>query len=173
MSQVARRGGPSNSAPADGSRTITLRDSQPNEEDDGSRSGEEVGRLHLRGARRRTGPRVVWSEDVVDNEGMGKKSSKICCIYHKPKRFDESSSSDNSSDSDSSCDHSHPHSHGRKKRRHAAKPDSDSSPNNDATRSREGGGSVVHELHSDPDESNMYEKVPRQKKGKGVVRNEA
>ena len=76
MSQLARRGGPSNSAPTDGSRTITLRDSQPNEEDDGSRSGEEIGSLQLRGARRRTGPRVVWSEDVVDNEGMGKKSSK-------------------------------------------------------------------------------------------------
>ena len=76
MSQLARRGGPSNSAPTDGSRTITLRDSQPNEEDDGSRSGEEIGSLQLRGARRRTGPRVIWSEDVVDNEGMGKKSSK-------------------------------------------------------------------------------------------------
>lgn len=76
MSQVARRGGPSNSAPSDGSRTITLRDSQPKEEDDDSRSGGEVGRLQLRGGRRRNGPRVVWSEDVVDNEGMGKKSSK-------------------------------------------------------------------------------------------------
>lgn len=76
MSQLARRGGPSNSAPSDGSRTITLRDSQPEEEGDGSRSGEEVGRLQLRGARRRNAPRVVWSDDVVDNEGMGKKSSK-------------------------------------------------------------------------------------------------
>ena len=99
----------------------------------------------------------------------------VCCIYHKPKRFDESSSEDNSSgsDSDSSCDHSHPHSHGRKKRRHSPSPDSNPAPNGENARSREGGESVVHELHSDPDESNMYEKVPRRKKGKGVIRNEA
>ncbi|KAF2117559.1 phosphatase inhibitor-domain-containing protein [Lophiotrema nucula] len=47
---------------------------------------------------------IQWAEDVVDNEGMGKKSSKVCCIYHKPRAVDESSdesSSDSSSDSDS------------------------------------------------------------------------
>lgn len=98
----------------------------------------------------------------------------VCCIYHKPKRFDESSSSDNSSgsDSDSSCDHSHPHSHGRRKRRHVPKPDSDSNLNGESTRNGDAGESVVHELNSDPDEPNMYEKVPRKKKGKGVIRSE-
>lgn len=35
---------------------------------------------------------VVWTEDTVDNEFLGKKSSKKCCIYHKPRAFDESSS---------------------------------------------------------------------------------
>ncbi|KAL5420792.1 hypothetical protein PMIN04_006121 [Paraphaeosphaeria minitans] len=65
--------------------------------------------------------RIQWAEDVVDNEGMGKKSSKgvcsqndyrtctnmwalVCCIYHKPREVGESSdesSSDSSSDSDS------------------------------------------------------------------------
>ncbi|OCK83623.1 hypothetical protein K432DRAFT_379331 [Lepidopterella palustris CBS 459.81] len=46
---------------------------------------------------------IQWAEDVVDNEGMGKKSSKVCCIYHKPRAIDESSdeSSSDSSDSDS------------------------------------------------------------------------
>ncbi|KAE9375586.1 hypothetical protein N431DRAFT_437078 [Stipitochalara longipes BDJ] len=70
--------------------------------------------LHLRGATReeereeqveRRG--ITWAEDVVDNEGMGKKSSKVCCIYHAPKGIDESSdesSSDSSSDSDSGDD---------------------------------------------------------------------
>ena len=29
--------------------------------------------------------KVTWSEDTVDNEGMGKKKSNICCIYHRPK----------------------------------------------------------------------------------------
>ena len=50
-------------------------------------------------------PRVQWAEDVVDNEGMGKKSSKVCCIYHKPHEpgdsdSDSSSSSDGDSDSE-------------------------------------------------------------------------
>ncbi|KAI9796877.1 MAG: hypothetical protein M1833_005926 [Piccolia ochrophora] len=79
--------------------------------------------------------RVTWAEDVVDNEGMGKKKSKVCCIYHKPRPVgessDESSSSSgedsSSSDSDSDVDdgsarpvggrkarrrHGHGHGHG-------------------------------------------------------------
>ncbi|BCR87023.1 PPP1R11/YPI1 family protein [Aspergillus chevalieri] len=53
---------------------------------------------------------IRWSQDVVDNEGMGKKSSKVCCIYHKPRPVGESSSesesdSDSNSDSDSETDH--------------------------------------------------------------------
>ncbi|KAJ5131705.1 Type 1 phosphatases regulator ypi1 [Penicillium atrosanguineum] len=46
--------------------------------------------------------RIRWSEDVVDNEGMGKKSSKVCCIYHKARPVGESSSESDSSDSNSS-----------------------------------------------------------------------
>ncbi|EXJ81756.1 hypothetical protein A1O1_07821 [Capronia coronata CBS 617.96] len=46
---------------------------------------------------------ISWAEDVVDNEGLGRKSSKVCCIYHKTREFGESSSEDDSSsDSDSS-----------------------------------------------------------------------
>ncbi|KAG8629559.1 hypothetical protein KVT40_003424 [Elsinoe batatas] len=45
---------------------------------------------------------IQWAEDVIDNEGMGKKSSKVCCIYHKPKNAGDSSSDESSSDSDSS-----------------------------------------------------------------------
>ncbi|CAG8126456.1 unnamed protein product [Penicillium olsonii] len=48
--------------------------------------------------------RIRWSEDVVDNEGMGKKSSKVCCIYHKARPVGESSSEDSSSSSDSDSD---------------------------------------------------------------------
>lgn len=50
--------------------------------------------------------RIRWAEDVVNNEGMGKKKSKVCCIYHKPRAVGESSdeSSDSSSDSDSESD---------------------------------------------------------------------
>ncbi|KIV84066.1 hypothetical protein PV11_06040 [Exophiala sideris] len=45
--------------------------------------------------------RITWAEDVIDNEGLGRKSSKVCCIYHKPREFGESSSEDDSSSSDS------------------------------------------------------------------------
>jgi protein phosphatase 1 regulatory subunit 11 len=42
-------------------------------------------------------------ENVEDNEGLGRKSSKRCCIFHKQRDFGESStdSSDNDSDDDS------------------------------------------------------------------------
>ncbi len=87
MSYLATR--PNTSAASDGSRTITIQDSNPREEGANS-SGEdsEVGRLRLRGATRRDRagrPRVVWREDVVDNEGAGRKSSKssfISLLHH-------------------------------------------------------------------------------------------
>lgn len=64
-----------------GSRTITVTDAQPREapHPGGSRSPTRVapqgGVLRLRGGPRNT-QRVVWREDVIDNEGCGKKSSK-------------------------------------------------------------------------------------------------
>ena len=44
--------------------------------------------------------KVHWSEDTVNNEGMGKKKSNICCIYHRPKL----SPDDPDTSSCSSCD---------------------------------------------------------------------
>lgn len=64
-----------------GSRTITVTDAQPREAPhaDGANSSTRVapqgGVLRLRGGPRNT-QRVVWREDVIDNEGCGKKSSK-------------------------------------------------------------------------------------------------
>ncbi|CAE6519450.1 unnamed protein product [Rhizoctonia solani] len=97
---AARR--PATSAPGDGSRTITVRDSQPIPESNNPNGGSSNGILKLRGGPR-SRPRVMWDADVVDNEGCGRKKSKICCIYHKPKRFDESSSESSGDESDSSC----------------------------------------------------------------------
>jgi len=34
---------------------------------------------------------VKWAADTVDNEHAGKKSSKKCCIYHKPRGEEVSS----------------------------------------------------------------------------------
>ncbi|SCU81065.1 LANO_0B01882g1_1 [Lachancea nothofagi CBS 11611] len=59
--------------------------------------------------------KVRWKEDVVDNEHMNKKKSKVCCIFHPQQNFedmdgescehdchdDSSSSSSSSSESES------------------------------------------------------------------------
>lgn len=53
--------------------------------------------LRLRLTRRR---RVQWTHDTHDNEHDGKKSSKSCCIFHKKRAFDESSSESDEDPSD-------------------------------------------------------------------------
>ena len=45
---------------------------------------------------------VRWAAGTVDNEHLGRKSSKKCCVYHKPRAFGESDSDD--SDSECTCD---------------------------------------------------------------------
>ncbi|KAH8590321.1 phosphatase inhibitor-domain-containing protein [Bisporella sp. PMI_857] len=61
--------------------------------------------LRLRGAPLEEGEgserHVQWAEDVVNNEGLGRKKSKVCCIYHAPKQNIDDSSDDSSSDSSS------------------------------------------------------------------------
>lgn len=59
-------------------------------------------------------PKVRWTQDVVDNEHMNKKKTKICCIFHPQRSFDEEEAHDHdhgghgcpSSSSDSSSDES-------------------------------------------------------------------
>ena len=51
--------------------------------------------------------KVQWQEGVVDNEFMGKKSSKCCCIYSKPHKFNESDSDSDSNSDDDDCCHEH------------------------------------------------------------------
>jgi protein phosphatase 1 regulatory subunit 11 len=41
---------------------------------------QTVGSLRLQAAAR---PSVSWDSEVVDNEHLNKKKSKLCCIYHK------------------------------------------------------------------------------------------
>ncbi|KAL1967493.1 hypothetical protein VTN77DRAFT_3008 [Rasamsonia byssochlamydoides] len=64
--------------------------------------GESATDSEQTGEQRPSTRRIRWSEDVVNNEGMGKKSSKVCCIYHKNRPVGESSSESSSSDSSSS-----------------------------------------------------------------------
>jgi protein phosphatase 1 regulatory subunit 11 len=74
-------------AASSGGATTTI--TTTNEE---STAQPEVLHLTLRGR-----SNVRWDESVVDNEGLGRKSSKRCCIFHKQRKFGESStdSSDN------------------------------------------------------------------------------
>ena len=46
--------------------------------------------------------RIQWAEDVVDNEGLGRKKSKVCCIFHKNREVGESSDESDGSNSSSS-----------------------------------------------------------------------
>jgi protein phosphatase 1 regulatory subunit 11 len=62
-----------------------------------SENSTEVLQLTLR-----AGPSVRWDEDVVDNEGLGRKSSKRCCIFHKQRAFGESSTDSSDAQSDNS-----------------------------------------------------------------------
>ncbi|CAH6720186.1 type 1 phosphatases regulator Ypi1p [[Candida] jaroonii] len=42
--------------------------------------------------------KVKWTEETVDNENMGKKKTKICCIYHPADGAESCSSSESESD---------------------------------------------------------------------------
>ncbi|EJU04903.1 hypothetical protein DACRYDRAFT_47027 [Dacryopinax primogenitus] len=159
--------------PSNGSRTLIIDQSQPREDSaeesgESSRPREYDGVLHLRGGPDAR-PHVVWSEDVIDNEGMGRKKSKICCIYHKPKPFDESSSEESdSSDSDSSgadLDRAKPSRRARKHRHHNHDPHRSDSGDSSGSgeRARESGGTTVEELHDEP-EPNAYERKPKPSK---------
>ncbi|TPX56295.1 hypothetical protein PhCBS80983_g04626 [Powellomyces hirtus] len=71
------------------------------------------GTLHLRGGNL-DDRRVQWDDGVVDNEGMGKKTSKVCCIFRKPHNPDGSDSdSDSSSSSSSSSSSNSPNAYER------------------------------------------------------------
>ncbi|KAG8213498.1 hypothetical protein J3R82DRAFT_12037 [Butyriboletus roseoflavus] len=90
----------------------------------------------------------------------------VCCIYHKPRRFDESSSESESasaSDSDDGGGRHHGRDQVRSTRRCRHAPHGHGCKHN-AVR-REGQGETVHELsQSDSDSDvNAYEKAPKQK----------
>ncbi|KAI7833902.1 phosphatase inhibitor-domain-containing protein [Kickxella alabastrina] len=97
-------GGSQTAAASHGSRTMVI---DPSHTVPGLGPDRSAGVLHLRGfpeehtsettiAAAVGSPRVQWSDDTVDNEGLGKKKSKVCCIFRKERQFGES-------DSDESC----------------------------------------------------------------------
>jgi hypothetical protein len=83
-------------------------------------------------------------------------AESVCCIYHKARKFGESSSEESSTDSDSECDHDHHrHQHHRSVQG-----------NGGAEKERNPEGADVEELESD-NEPNAYERPPGWKRKKG------
>ncbi|KAN0113645.1 Protein phosphatase inhibitor domain containing protein [Russula decolorans] len=155
------QGGPSTAMSREGSRTALVVQNPAEQRDASALPGlsgalaPPAGTLRLRGGPR-NGPRVAWDEAVVDNEGLGRKKSKICCIYHRPRRFDESSDEEESSETDSSSDDdtARPSGQYRRHRHHV-----------DGERERDECGE--HKRLSDRDKRNAYERMsPRKGKGK-------
>ena len=104
-------------------RTVTYVQTQTKEEE----KKESIPQIVIR-----PGLQVVWDPAVVDNEHLGRKSSKVCCIYRKPRTFPFESDSE-SSDDDCDCKKNAyervPHHHHRNSN---GKPD-DQKPNLDGT----------------------------------------
>jgi len=139
----------------EGSRTALVVQNPAEQTEHAGALSPPAGTLRLRGGPR-NGPRVAWDEAVVDNEGLGRKKSKICCIYHRPRRFDESSDEEDSSETDLSSDDdtARPSGQYRRHRHHV-----------DEEKGRDRCGE--HKRLSDRDDHNAYERMsPRKGKGK-------
>lgn len=62
--------------------------------------------LTLKLRKRKPDKKVEWTCDTVDNENLGRRSSKCCCVYEKPRAFGESST-ESEDDDDEGCNSSH------------------------------------------------------------------
>ncbi|KAA1087805.1 Type 1 phosphatases regulator ypi1 [Puccinia graminis f. sp. tritici] len=151
-------------APARGSRTMVIDQVQ----DSGSHQGEDshannsssAATLILRAGPLQDSqprqPRVQWQENVIDNEGLGRKKSKVCCIYNKPKAFDESS--DESDHSDSDCCPT---------RSSGARPCPSTTSTTQVRMGSTSQPTPSHSLPTPPRSPNAYEAEPSKSKGKG------
>uniref|UniRef100_A0A8C2PKI3 E3 ubiquitin-protein ligase PPP1R11 n=1 Tax=Capra hircus TaxID=9925 RepID=A0A8C2PKI3_CAPHI len=79
---------------------------------------EENRSLTIKLRKRKPEKKVEWTSDTVDNEHMGRRSSKCCCIYEKPRAFGESST-ESDDEEEEGCGHTHCVRGHRKGRRHA------------------------------------------------------
>uniref|UniRef100_A0AAA9TT39 E3 ubiquitin-protein ligase PPP1R11 n=2 Tax=Bos TaxID=9903 RepID=A0AAA9TT39_BOVIN len=88
---------------------------------------EENRSLTIKLRKRKPEKKVEWTSDTVDNEHMGRRSSKCCCIYEKPRAFGESST-ESDDEEEEGCGHTHCVRGHRKGRRHATPGPSPTSP---------------------------------------------
>ncbi|XP_078073633.1 E3 ubiquitin-protein ligase PPP1R11-like [Mustelus asterias] len=84
MEREIERGAMAEAASASSTVTETVDGNQPADPENRS--------ITIRLRKRKTNKKVEWTSDTVDNEHLGRRSSKCCCIYEKPRAFGESSS---------------------------------------------------------------------------------
>ncbi|KAI9711421.1 MAG: hypothetical protein M1812_007166 [Candelaria pacifica] len=162
--------------PATGTMTQTTTSERASEGIGDEQLSLPAGTLRLRGAPQTERRGIRWAEDVVDNEGMGRKKSKVCCIYHKPRAVGESSdessdSSSSDSNSDSEPDNSTARRSGGARRRGLANEHTHNPEEGCCHSHGEGSvggntpeGNVKARRKKSP---NAYEKMPRKEVGKG------
>ncbi|KAK7205467.1 phosphatase inhibitor-domain-containing protein [Myxozyma melibiosi] len=146
-------------APTSMGPSVVIEDTAVFREGEGGLSSSEspdsgvIGTLRLRGGHL-SNRRVAWSDEVIDNEGMGKKKSKVCCIFHKQRRFDESSSDESSSSSDDDSDSDADHNPSK---------DADAGPSsNNPDQEGHGAGCAHHHHHKRrARKPNAYERQPK------------
>ncbi|XP_051899921.1 E3 ubiquitin-protein ligase PPP1R11 [Pristis pectinata] len=97
MERELEHGAMAEAASASATVTETVDGTQPTDTENRS--------ITIRLRKRKTNKKVEWSSDTVDNEHLGRRSSKCCCIYEKPRAFGESSSE--SEDEDGGCGNAH------------------------------------------------------------------
>jgi len=86
------RGGASSGAAGTATSTMVITQQQQSQ---ANNIEEPILRLSLRPQ-----SNVTWDQNVVNNEGLGRKSSKRCCIWHKERAFGESSTESSEEDGD-------------------------------------------------------------------------
>ncbi|KRZ10423.1 Serrate RNA effector molecule -like protein [Trichinella zimbabwensis] len=89
----------------------------PDETSTATAANETTLRIVLTPPQRR---HITWASGTVDNENLNRKKSKCCCIYSKPRKWEESSS-----ESEDECEHCRGH---VEKRSHPKPPDDSSKP---------------------------------------------
>lgn len=73
--------------------------------------------LTIKLRKRKPEKKVEWTSDTVDNEHMGRRSPKCCCVYEKPRAFGESST-ESEEEEEEGCGHTHCVRGHRRGRRH-------------------------------------------------------
>ena len=62
-------------------------------------------KLRLTQTKQKERRKVQWSSETVDNEHLGRKKSKCCCVFVKKRPFGQSDSEESDDDCDNCCGH--------------------------------------------------------------------